>query len=110
MCNRCDPRCARSVPITPAITTAANLIRALYECTGAGGAAHIVTDDFNIDDHWVEHCIASAKVLLPHGETLQAPDESIAALEALRPLTRLERVKAIHLAEREAAKPHAWQR
>lgn len=90
MCNRCSPRIARSVPLTPAIAAASAAINALYVEHLAGGMAHVVTDDMNVDD---EHVEWSLNACVPGEDDLAA-----AALRALRPLTRLQRVAAIQRA------------
>lgn len=89
MCKRCYPRCSRMVPDSDAILLAAGAVRALYKVHWAGGGAHIVVDDMNVDDEDIAWSIAQA----------DADEDAFAleALEALMPLTRLQRVRAIHL-------------
>lgn len=89
MCNRCNPRIARSVPLTPAIAAASRAIASLYEVHLAGGMAHVVTDDMNVDDEHVEWSLNACG---------PEDDRAAEALRALRPLTRLQRVAAIQRA------------
>jgi DNA repair photolyase len=99
MCDRCNPRICRGVPITPAIEEAAERIRALYALHSAGGRAHIVTDDFNVDDEHVEWCLRDLAENGAREDDQAMVRLSRATLEALRPLTRLQRIAAVHVAE-----------
>lgn len=87
MCNRCDPRCVRSVPVTPEIASAAKAVASLYEVHCAGGGAHVVTDDMNVDDDDLAFCM----------NWKDTDDVARHALLTLQPLTRLQRVKAIQM-------------
>lgn len=91
MCKRCDPRVVRGMQATPAIVSAAERVRELYESEPGAGQAHVVIDDRNVDD-----CHLTA--------ALERASDPLArdALLALRPLSRRERVLAIHLGERSA--------
>lgn len=46
-------------PVSDAARVGAALVQALYEYewSGAGGAAHVVVEDWNIEDHFVQGCL-----------------------------------------------------
>lgn len=111
MCNLCDPRVVRGMVPTPAIEAAAAAVRALYAECQAGGHAHVVTDDLNVDDDDIAGCIEwidepqkdPLRRRLGPQDPYNAPHRlalARAALVALQPLTRRERVFAIHLSEK----------
>lgn len=85
MCNLCSHRASRSVVITPEIQAAAGLVR---EAMYYGVHDHCVFVDMNIRDESVDSAIAQAI----------DPRDS-AALRAIRTLSPLQRLKAIHMAE-----------
>jgi hypothetical protein len=90
--------------VTPAIERAAEAVRALYEECPAGGHAHVVTDDMNVDNDDIDECIVwiddpeADPIRQLGGDDIVTPDElalARAALVALQPLTRRQRVLAI---------------
>jgi hypothetical protein len=82
---------------------AAGLIRELYEFDCVGGCAHIVTDDWNLEDDNIEYCLnyckgedAKERYENEDAEFLIGLAET--ALEALKFMTEPERASAIALA------------
>jgi hypothetical protein len=56
MCYGCWQEMGKPAIVTEATKAAAEAVRALYEINAVGGAMHIVTDDWNIEDHSLEFC------------------------------------------------------
>lgn len=49
------------IVLNDAVLAAADAVNELYEVHAAGGSAHIVTDDWNLENHSIEFCIGYAK-------------------------------------------------
>ena len=94
-----------------AIDAAADAVAALYDVHAAGGLAHAVVDDMNVNDDAIDQSIAWIGETTGDGNRSDMmPEESLAALRALRPLTEAQRVRAINLAiERNAPEPSEYQ-
>lgn len=102
MCQTCFESYGSPSVVTDKITKAVELIENLYEQWGccAGGYAHIVTDDWNLEDGNVEWCLNEAK----EGASLKSISEegrlaSIETLEYLLKLTETERATALALVD-----------
>ena len=67
----------------------------VYEVNPVGGNGHVAFDDFNIDDHSVDFCIADAR----ESNLADWDDEtrrvSLEALEHFKTLTHEERCSAL---------------
>lgn len=93
MCNMCWESAGSPKIINERTQKAAELIEALYDTEqgGAGGYAHIVVDDFNIDDQSIDWCLRNM-----HGNVCQeTKDASIECLRYLRTLNEEERWSAL---------------
>jgi hypothetical protein len=93
MCRNCwvEAECPRIV--TEKTLIGADLIQAIYDTDdgGAGGIAHIVVDDWNLDDNSINYCLKEKDSGLCE-ETVKA---SIACLIYLKTLTHEERYSAM---------------
>jgi hypothetical protein len=95
--------------LSPAIPTAIQAICDLYNYYPTGGLAHVVTDDGNIEDSYVDFCLAEC------AKPQDDPREvalSLAALKALRVLSKDERIIAIDCADAAMTAPDwrpAWE-
>jgi hypothetical protein len=94
MCENCWNDYGRPAIVNAATLAALEMVKDVYAKHAAGGLAHIVLHDFNIEDESVEWCIKDG---------FRANDESdalaIKALHAFRSLTVAERasVLAMHM-------------
>lgn len=101
MCYGCYEEAGSPKIINEKTKRAAMLITNLYEQPGcgAGGYAHVVVDDWNLDDIAIGHCIASAE----KGEFDWVSENGrIASLDTLRFLAELtedERVSALAIVD-----------
>jgi hypothetical protein len=57
MCCGCYMEYGSPTLESPEIWKGVDLVKQLYEFTGAGGNCHIVTDDWNLEDHSIEFCL-----------------------------------------------------
>lgn len=59
------------ITVKPTVPEVAPLVRALYARWGGGAGCclHVVLDDGNVEDSFVDHCIESAREL-GHGDCL----------------------------------------
>lgn len=98
MCINCYTEAGSPKIINEKVERAADLIDVLYETEdgGAGGYAHIVTDDWNLDDGCIDRCIEDCK---KGGQDVSEETRlaSLSALEALRELSEDERYTALAL-------------
>lgn len=85
MCRSCWNELGRPTSEDPAVIRAAEAIAALYDETFSGGALHIVTDDWNLEDDTLQWC---------HDSHPLTPVEK-AAYEALLPLSVGDRGAAL---------------
>lgn len=56
MCIECWKELGKPKMRTPQIERCAELVDELYQFNPVGGHLHIVTDDWNLEDHSVEFC------------------------------------------------------
>ena len=63
MCYSCYEEAGKPVKINEEVKKAVDMICILYDypCCSSGGYAHIVTDDYNLEDTHIDFCIAEAK-------------------------------------------------
>lgn len=98
MCYNCWEKNGKQSIVNEKTKRAAELINKIYatlDC-GAGGYAHIVTDDWNLEDDNIDHCILSSK----NGESDDYICEEsrlicLECMEYMRTLTELERYSAM---------------
>lgn len=75
----------------------ARLVDAVYAGSGVGGNAHIVVDDYNVEDHHIDWCLTTALAENVHqGDAEQLAAER-ACLEHLRGMSIEERLSALAL-------------
>jgi hypothetical protein len=97
MCRTCWVKYGSHLLQTPEVVEAARLIDAVYDFSCVGGNAHIVVDDWNIEDNHIDWCLNTA---IPENVHEAAPEQLAAekaALEALRRLSIAERNSALAL-------------
>lgn len=96
MCYGCWAERGKPSKVTPEIIAAADAVKRLYEFSCVGGAAHVVTDDWNIEAHHIDSCIKHAK---DHwsDEIPGAVEAALDALHLLRKLKINERATALAL-------------
>lgn len=99
MCYKCYEEAGCPAIINEKTKTAADLIKKLYQhpdCM-AGGYAHIVTDDWNLEDYNIQSSISAAE----KGEYDWINEEGrqlcLQTLHSLKPLTENERYSALAL-------------
>lgn len=73
-------------PTRPTVPDVLPFIRSIYARNVAGCCLHVVTDDYNVDDDFVEHSIERAREL-GHADCLKAA-------EMLAAMTTTQRLKA----------------
>lgn len=99
MCLGCYEREGSPQIVNEKTVAAAAAVGKVYEYSSVGGNAHIVLDDWNLDDHNIRWCIDVAIAENSDGD----PDEQLAvereALERLLALTHGERVSALAIHE-----------
>jgi len=89
MCRDCwDEVSDKATPITDEIVAAAEAVRELYQEHPVGGCLHVVTDDWNLGDKSLQHCVAGVTT-----------DVERLCLERLSVLTEYERATALALVE-----------
>lgn len=97
MCYGCYLKAGEPAIINDATRAAAALVAKVYEFSMVGGNAHIVVDDWNLEDHNIRWCLDTALVENFH----EASDEQLSAergcLEALLALNPAERASAMAL-------------
>ena len=72
--------------VNEATKDAAKLIDAIYGFHCAGGNAHVVVDDYNLEDYHVDWCLNASltdKSEMASAEQLKAEQECLRALKAL---------------------------
>lgn len=79
------------------VTQAVWLIKELYGCEmgGAGGYAHIVVDDWNLEDSNVDFCLSSAKGNSDPDYPTETKEAAIKCLEFMQTLSVEERASAL---------------
>lgn len=101
MCYGCYEEVGKPAIVNDKTKMAAELIKYLYEQDGcsAGGYAHIVTDDWNLEDGNIDLCITEAE----KGEYEHISEEGrqacINTLKCLKELTEDERYSALALVD-----------
>jgi len=96
MCRSCYEERGNPKIINDNVLKAAKAIDELYELCLSGGGAHIVTDDWNLEDSNIELCIKHTNE--QKGEmTDEEAAVAIECLEAMKILTEDERATALAL-------------
>ena len=105
MCLGCYEREGSPRVVNEKTVAAADAVGKVYEYSSVGGNAHIVLDDWNLDDHNIRWCLDVAIAENSEGDS----DEKLAvereALERLLALTYEERVSALAIYEELLAVP-----
>jgi hypothetical protein len=94
MCEGCYHEYGSPRIITEATKHAASLIDAVYGLAGAGGHAHVVIDDWNLEDHYILDCLEWVAL----NDQRASPEQLKAerdCLEALSMLSVNERASAM---------------
>lgn len=81
---------------------ALELIEELYDCEmgGAGGFAHIVVDDWNLEDSNVDFCLSSAKGNSDPDYPTETKEAAIKCLEFMKTLSIEERASALAIRDK----------
>lgn len=95
MCYGCYEEYGSPKIVNDATKHAANLIGAIYEFNCVGGNAHIVLDDFNIEDSNIDWCLNEALNTNVHGHSEIQLQSERECLTALKGLTVEERASAL---------------
>lgn len=94
-CNQYGPT---AQDVNDDVTRAARLIDRVYEHNNVGGNAHVVLDDWNLEDGHIEWCLQHS---LSDDRTWEGPTELLLAereaLRALQPLSLRQRAAALAL-------------
>lgn len=90
MCESCWIAMGAPAIVTESTRAASQAIARLYEENRVGGALHIVTDDWNLDDESLQWCYDN--------HVLSATEK--AAHTALAPLSEKERASALAIYEK----------
>ena len=98
MCYSCYEKYGKPSIVNHTTKRTAELVRVIYEFSDVGGNAHIVLDDFNIEDHHVEGCLNDVRIKEASGETGQLQAER-KCLEAFQAMTLDERASALAIYE-----------
>lgn len=89
MCRGCWEESGMPKLYDERVQDAVDAIDALYTKHCTGGALHIVTDDYNVKDHDLDHC-----------EKKDSNDDlEVAAIAAFRALSERERLSALAIAD-----------
>lgn len=95
MCIGCWKQAGAPAIDNARVRVAEKAIRELDETFSSGGYAHIVTDDYNVEDRHIDSCIADALAKAPPWNDISDGVLELAALRALRPLSVDERYSAL---------------
>lgn len=94
MCQDCYESYGSPVDVTPETKETVKAIRELYGYAAAGGGAHVVTDDWNLDDEDIDFCLNNQD-----GEYLRdKPEEAkvtLKVLTLLRTMTESQRATVL---------------
>jgi hypothetical protein len=96
MCIGCWEEYGRPAIVTPAVEAAAEAVDDMYAIHAVGGALHIVTDDWNLEDEDLNWCASAENLELQDKKRLDEWEQR--AFETLRPLTIEQRATALALA------------
>ena len=84
-------------------------VRSLYEHNAAGGNAHIVTDDNNIEEDHINWCLNEAVKHNRVGSTLECLDAERKVLELMLALSEAERASVLAMHQGLLATPRLEQ-
>lgn len=107
MCQSCIAEAGVEPIVNNQVLACADLIKEVYVYHGAGGYAHIVFDDYNIEDGFIDGCIDDA--INSRYDHLYSEDDqewlpvarsaTINALKAFRELSEAERYGALSIVD-----------
>jgi hypothetical protein len=100
MCYGCYEEAGRPAIITPTTQGMAELIQRLYDMPDGcvGGHAHIVLDDWNLEDGDIDYCLEVAKEN-KHGYDPEQVSLEITILTHLKRMTEDERYSSLALVD-----------
>lgn len=99
MCKGCYIEMASPSIVNERTQDAAKLIARVYEFSCVGGNAHIVLDDWNLEDHHVDWCLSDALTQNVHEAGADQLSAERACLVAMRALSMDERASALAIYE-----------
>lgn len=94
MCEGCYEEYGRPRKVTSGVIVAVTLLHMLYRVTGVGGPAHVVSDDWNIEDEHVQFCLKQCD---DQEYPVEERDAARAFLWSFVPLDEDERATALAL-------------
>ena len=97
MCYGCYEGAGKPAIVTEKTKAAAALVAKVYEFSCVGGNAHIVVDDWNLEDDHIRWCLDEALKTNVHEADAEQLAAERACLEALLALTDDERASAMAL-------------
>jgi len=98
MCYACWEKSGEPTIVNELTTSVAKMIDHVYDFSEVGGNAHIVVDDFNLEDDNIDFCLQQIKKNPFHDEKEQLDAEKQCLL-ALRQMSRDERASAMAIHE-----------
>lgn len=98
MCDRCYEELGSPAVVTEATVRLSALIAQVYEHHSAGGNAHIVIDDWNLDDGDIDFCLQRVAEN-PYDDPQEQLDAERECLQLMRQCTMDERASALAMAD-----------
>lgn len=95
MCLGCYEEDGSPAIVNEQTVAAAAAIERVFECSCVGGNAHIVVDDWNVDDEAINYCLRDSLPLNIHEADAEQLAVEREALERLLALTYEERLSAL---------------
>lgn len=95
MCHGCWVEAGSPTDDNERVQAAVKALVELDETFSSGGYAHIVTDDYNVEDHHIDLCVKDAEAKTPPWNEFSDGTLELAALRAMKALTIPERYSAL---------------
>jgi hypothetical protein len=99
MCIDCYKEAGSPRIINNLVIDASNLIKINLGIDPLGGYAHIVIDDWNLEDEHIEYCIEAANKRSHSWVSEESRQASLLALSSLKALSEGERYTAMAITE-----------
>jgi len=99
MCYACYKKYGEPSIVSEATLKAAELVYAVYEFSSVGGNAHIVLDDFNIEDSSIDWCLTEGLQTNIHEHDAGQLQIERECLECFKAMTVAERASTLAICE-----------
>lgn len=101
MCYGCYEEAGKPRIVNEEVEKAADLVRKLYNQPGcgAGGYAHIVTDDWNLKDNHIDFCIQETDKAENEGMSEESKQVCLDVLNQFKKLSLDERYSALAIVD-----------